>query len=217
MTEVHRIRSEPKSKDDTILSPSRWPKFTRSILNWSPRMIQSYHLLDDQSSLDHFWTYVLGWYNPSSFSKTEVSRSLLGKFPGMIPSHHILDDWSHRITSGHMSRDDTIPLHSRRPRSPGHFWASAQGWYNPTATSLLPLSGKTLSNHTKLISKVFELHSGQRFRQHINNLFISTHILELYGSFLHNVSNVEIPNFYVLWSVVEHRVLCHIYTALVVT
>ena len=54
MTEVHRICSELNSKDDTILPPSQWPKFTGSVLNWSSRMIQSYHLLDDQSSLDHF-------------------------------------------------------------------------------------------------------------------------------------------------------------------
>ena len=56
MIEFHRIRSEPKSKDDTILPPSQWPKFIGSVLNRSPRMIQSYHLLDDRSSPDPFWT-----------------------------------------------------------------------------------------------------------------------------------------------------------------
>ena len=121
MIEVHQICSEPKSKDDTILPPSRWPKFTGSILNQSSRMIQSCHILDEV----------------------------------------------HRITSRHMSQDDTIPLHSQRLRSPDHFWTYVPGWYNPIATSLLPLSRKVFPNHTKLVSKVFELYSGQRLRQHI--------------------------------------------------
>ena len=65
MTEVHRIHSESNFKDDTILLHSRWLR-----------------------SSDHFWTYVPGWYNPSSFSKTEVSGwSLLDICPRMIQSH----------------------------------------------------------------------------------------------------------------------------------
>ena len=115
MTEVHRIRSKPNFKDDTILPPSRWPKFTGSVLNRSPRMIQSCHLLDDRSSpdpfwtkiqgwynpttflmtevtLDTFWTEGQGWYNPTTFLMTEVTGSLLDICPGMIQSLFILQD-----------------------------------------------------------------------------------------------------------------------------
>ena len=123
-----QIHFEPKFRDDAIPPHSRRPK-----------------------SPDLFWTDVLGWYNPSSFSRTEVTESLLDICPRMIQSLHILDDRSHRITSGHMSWDDTIPLHSRRPRSPGHFRESVQGWYNPTATSFLPLLRKFFSNNTNLV------------------------------------------------------------------
>ena len=110
MTKVHWICSEPKSKDDTILPPSRWPKFTGSVLNRSPRMIQSFHLLDDRSSR-------------------------------MIQSCYILDDRGHWITSGHMSQDDTIPLHSQGPRSLDHFRVCVKGWYNPTSFSRIEVPG----------------------------------------------------------------------------
>ena len=148
---------------------------------------------------------------------TKFTRSILNRGSRMIQSHHILKDQGHQIYYGQMSEDDTIPLHSRRPRSPDHFRASAQGWCNPTATSLLPLSGKVIPKNTKLVLKVFVLYSRQRLHQHINNLFISTHILELYVSLMHHISNVEISDFYVLRSIVEHWGLCHLYTTLVIT
>ena len=69
-----------------------------------------------------------------------------------------------------------------------------------------PLSRKVFSNNTKLVSKVFKLYPRQRLRQYISNLFINTYILELYGSLLHHISNVEIPDFYVLQSIMEHWV-----------
>ena len=78
-----------------------------------PRMMQSYHILDDRS----------------------YTGSVLNRSSRMIQSCHILDDRSHHITSGHMSQDDTIPLHSQRLRSSDHFRASSQGWYNPTTFS----------------------------------------------------------------------------------
>ena len=101
MTEVHQIRSESKSKDDTILPPSRWLNFTGSVLNRSPRMIQSYHILDD-------WSY---------------TGSILNQSSRMIQSHHILDDQSLQITLGQVSRDDTIPLqHHYSPFRGRSFW-----------------------------------------------------------------------------------------------
>ena len=140
----HRIHSEPKFKDHTILLRSRVLK-----------------------SPDPFWTKVQGWYNPATFSMTEVTRSLLDICPGMIQSLFILEDRGLWITLEHMSWDDTIPVHSRWPRPLDHFRADAQGWYNPTATPLLPLSRKVFPKNTKLVSKVFKLYSWQRLRQHI--------------------------------------------------
>ena len=104
----------------------------------------------------------------------------------MIQSHHILDDQGHKIYYGQMSRDDTIPLHSRGPNSPYHFRTNVQGWCNPTATSLLPLSRKFFPNNTKLVSKVFKLYMRQRLRQHINvessscNIIIWTIIIYIF-------------------------------------
>ena len=62
----------------------------------------------------------------------------------MIQSHHILEDRGHRIYYGQMSQDDTIPLHSRRLRSPGQFRESSQGWHNPTAIITTPPFGEGL-------------------------------------------------------------------------
>ena len=166
-------------------------------------MMQSYHILEDRGqqiyygqmsrddtiplhsrrprSPDHFRESAQGWYNPVTFSRTEVIESIMDKCLGMIQSLFILKDQGLRVTLGQMSQDDTIPLHSRGPRPPDHFGniprddtihlhsrgprpqyhfrASAQGWYNPTATSLLPLSRKVFPNNTKLVLKVFELYS----------------------------------------------------------
>jgi hypothetical protein len=49
----------------------------------------------------------------------------------------------------------------------------------------------------KLVSKVFKLYTRQRLGQHINNLFIRAIILELYGSFLHHITDVMISDLYV--------------------
>ena len=71
--------------------------------------------------------------------------------------------------------------------------------------------------NTKLVLKVFKIHTRQRLSQYICNLLICAHILELYGSLLHHVLNVEIPYFYVLCLIVEHLVLCHLHASLVIT
>ena len=117
------IHFEPKFRDDAIPPHSRRPK-----------------------SPDLFWTDVPGWYNPSSFSRTEVTGSLLDRCPEMIQSLFILEDRGHCITFGWMSQHDTIPLHSRGPRSPDHFRESSQGWYNPTTT---PSLSRKCSNFTR--------------------------------------------------------------------
>jgi hypothetical protein len=53
--------------------------------------------------------------------------------------------------------------------------------------------------------------------QHVNNLFIHANVLELQGSSLYHVANEMIADFYVLRPVVEYRILCHLYAALVIT
>ena len=189
----HRIRYEQTFKDDTILPHS-----------WGPR------------PSDTFWTEVQGWCNPTTFTGAETFGYILNRSSKMMQSHHIHEDRSHRIYFGQMSQDDAIPLHSWGPKSPDHFRTNVQGWDNPTATSLLPLSRKVFLNNTKLVSKVFELNLRQRLHQHISNLLISTHILDLYGSFLYHILNVEVPYFYVLHLIMEHEVLCHLHAALVI-
>ena len=110
----------------------------------------------------------------------------------MIQSFHILEDRSHWITSGQISQDDTIPLHSRGSKSPNHFRTSVQEWYNPTATSLLPLSRKVFLNNTNLVSKAFELYWRQRLHQHISvessscNIIIWTIIIYIFSMWILN-------------------------------
>ena len=140
----HRITLGQMPRDDTIPLHSRGPR-----------------------SPNHFRESAQGWYIPVTFSRTEVTGSIMDRCPGMIQSLFILEDRGHRITFGQMSRDDTIHLHSQGLRPSYHFRVGCQGWYDPTTTSLLPLSGKVLPNHTKLVSKVFELYPRQRLCQHI--------------------------------------------------
>ena len=49
------------------------------------------------------------------------------------------------------------------------------------------------------------------------NLLICGNILELYNSLLHHVTNVVIPDLYVLQLITEHWVLRHLYTTPVIT
>ena len=72
-------------------------------------------------------------------------------------------------------------------------------------------------DNTKLVSEVFKLHTRQRLSQHICNLLICAHILELYNSLLHHVTNIEVSYLYVLRLIMEHGVLCLIHVSLVLT
>ena len=48
-------------------------------------------------------------------------------------------------------------------------------------------------------------------------MFICANVLELQGSSLYHVVDEMIENVYVLRPVMEYRILCHLYAALVVT
>jgi hypothetical protein len=85
------------------------------------------------------------------------------------------------------------------------------------SSASLPLSREVLSNYNKLVSKVLKLYTRQRLGQHICNLLIYANILELYSFSLHHITNVVIPDFYVLRLIMEHRVLRHLYATLAIT
>jgi hypothetical protein len=72
------------------------------------------------------------------------------------------------------------------------------------SSTSLPLLREVLSDYTKLVSEVFKLHTRQRLGQHICNLLICANILELYNSSLHHITNVVIPDLYVLRLIMEH-------------
>jgi hypothetical protein len=85
------------------------------------------------------------------------------------------------------------------------------------SSTSLPLSREVLSDYTKLVSKVLKLYKIQRLGQHIYNLLTYANILELYDSHMHHITNVVILDLFVLQLVMEHRVLCHLNVALVIT
>jgi hypothetical protein len=85
------------------------------------------------------------------------------------------------------------------------------------SSASLPLSREVLSDNTKLVSEVLKLHTRQRLGQQICNLFICANILELYIPALHHITNVVIPDLYVLRLIMEHWVLRHLDTTLVIT
>ena len=66
------------------------------------------------------------------------------------------------------------------------------------SSTSLPLSREVLLDYIELVSEVLKLHMRQRISQHICNLLICANILELYISPLHHITNVVIPDFYVL-------------------
>ena len=140
-----------------------------------------------------------------------------------MQSCFFLGDISLRITLGQVSRDDTISLLSRRQKSTDHFRTSVQGWYNPTATSLLPLSRKVFLNNTKLVTKVFELYPRQRLCQCItifiyifsmwilnyHHLYLSMWVLKASSGRHHLHLYLECRNTGFLCVMTEHEVLCY--------
>ena len=134
MTEVHWIRSEPNSKDDTILPPSRWPNFTGSILNQSSRMIQSYHIHED-------------WDLRINFELRFRDDAI----------HHFHGAWDLLIHFEPKFRDDAIPPHSRGPRPPDTFWTEVQGWCNPTTFMKTKVTGSILYRCPRMIQSLFIL------------------------------------------------------------
>ena len=84
-------------------------------------------------------------------------------------------------------------------------------------SSLFLLVRKVFSNYTKLVTLIFKHYSTETLGQHIINLLISTHILDLYSSLLYHIPYIKISDFYVLWFIMEHRILHHLYATLVVT
>jgi hypothetical protein len=85
------------------------------------------------------------------------------------------------------------------------------------SSTSLPLSREVLLDYTNLVSKVLKLHMRERLSQHIYNLLICANILELYSSLMHHVTNLVIPDLYVIHLIMEHWVLCHLYATLVIT
>ena len=129
---IHRIHSEPKFKDDTILPHSRGPRspdtFWTEVQGWcNPTTF-----LMTEVTLDPFWTEVQGWYNPATFSMTEVTPDpFWTEVQGWYNPAAFSMTKLHWIRSKPKFKDDTIIPHSRESRSLDTFWTEVQGWCNP--------------------------------------------------------------------------------------
>jgi hypothetical protein len=132
------------------------------------------------------------------------------KFPTIIKMHKYTDRLS-LLDLRDLSRDDQ----SLRYKILTELLVVGQDTIVSSASS--PLSREVLSDYTKLVSKVLKLYTRQRLGQHICDVLTCANILELYGSPLHHIRNVVIPDFYGLRLVMEHVVLCHLYATLAVT
>ena len=82
--------------------------------------MQSYHLLDDRSSPNPFWTEVQGWYNPTTFSMTKVTLDLFWTIvQGWYNPSTLSMTEVHRIRFEPKSKDDTILPPSWWPKLTG--------------------------------------------------------------------------------------------------
>ena len=77
----------------------------------------------------------------------------------------------------------------------------------------LPLS----RDHSKLVSEVLQLHSGQWLGEHVRGLLICGNVLELHCSLIHHVTDIMIFDLDVFGPIMKHRVLGHLCATLVVT
>ena len=114
---------------------------------------------------------MLVWMNVSSAvydKQWHICIFYFNAFYFSISACYFMNSYVHgALSPGGLSHGDHVLFTGRRRGDVTHFRESAQGWYNPTATSLLPLLGKFFPNNTKLVSKVFELYSRQRLNKHI--------------------------------------------------
>ena len=130
----HRIHSEPKFKDDTILPHSRGPR-----------------------SPDTFWTEVQGWCNPTTFTGAKTSGYILNRSSGMMQSHHIHGGRDLQIHFELKFKDDAIPPNSWILKSRDLFWVDVPGWYNPSSFSSTEVIGSLLDRCPEMIQSLFIL------------------------------------------------------------
>ena len=165
----HWIHSVQMYQDDTI------PQYSRGL-----------------NSMDLFWTDVSGWYNLSTFSRTEVTGSILDRCPRMInlssfsstevteslldrcrrmiQSLLILEDRGLQITLGQMPRDDTIPLQ--------HHYSPFQG----SSFRTTPSVSRKCSNFTwdrGFISKIHHPNHHHLHLQYVNTESIIIYIFSI--------------------------------------
>jgi len=74
-------------------------------------------------------------------------------------------------------------------------------------TSTLPPSEGDILRHSKLVSKLYKLHSRQRLGENVCNFVICGYVLELHYSLLHHVSDEVIFDLHVLQPVMKHWIL----------
>ena len=99
--------------------------------------------------------------------------------------------------------EGTKSSHHDRMAQPLHLTCSSE-WL---PDSSLPLARDLDLENTKLLSKVFKLHSGQWLCQHISYLLVRQKILEIHFSSLHHIPNIVIFDLDMLRIVMEHMVL----------
>ena len=135
-------------------------------------MMQSYHILGDQSLRIPFWTEVQGWCNPATFSGTEASGylseprfkddAILPHSRGPKPPYTFLNRSSRMMQSFHILRDRSLRI---------PFWTEVQGWCNPTTFSRTEASGYILNKSSRMIQsyhileyRIHRSHSEQNFK-----------------------------------------------------
>ena len=100
-----------------------------------------------------------------------------------------------------------VPPYEEGSISSSGFLLARKGLYHHQCSSL---QGKYFWTTPRL---------SRKFGQHISNLIISTHILEFlfYSSLLYHIPYIKVSDFYMLWFIMEHRILYHLYVTLIVT
>ena len=154
-------------------------------------------------TLDPFWTKVQGWYNPATFSMTEVTGSLLDICPRMIQSLFILEDRGLRITLGQVPRDDTIPLqHHYSPFRGRSFWTTpslSRKCSNFTRYRGFVSASSKPSSSTSLVCEYWT----------ITICISSMWVLKASSGHHHLHLYLECRNTGFLCVTMEHRVLCY--------
>ena len=120
-------------------------------------------------SPDPFWTEVQGWYNPTTFTGTEISGYILNWGLGMMQAYHFHGGWDLRIHFEPRFRDDAIH-HFHGADTSRYILNQGSGMMQST-TFMRAETFEYILNRSSGMMQSYHFHEGQDLQIHFEPRF----------------------------------------------